>query len=196
MWQSQVERLPNQAGLRTIITEAGRRLSFAEVISLWQQDHGFRSFYSSLLTDAPYDAYRWETPAVSSSNVNRDFEFVLLNCPGLITDPDPNAFADYFKSNHVRDDVVTFPNLGKDAILVVPLPTRPASEYGHLSAFLRNAPESQKDSLWRTVGEAMQRRVNEKLVWLSTAGMGVAWLHVRLDDRPKYYGYAPYRDLN
>jgi hypothetical protein len=29
--------------------------------------------------------------------------------------------------------------------------------------------------------------------WLSTAGAGVSWLHVRLDDRPKYYGYAPYR---
>jgi NADH:ubiquinone oxidoreductase subunit len=40
----------------------------------------------------------------------------------------------------------------------------------------------------------MQNRVGEQPVWLSTAGMGVAWLHVRLDDRPKYYGYSPYRD--
>ncbi|MFL6237620.1 MAG: DUF6940 family protein [Thermoanaerobaculia bacterium] len=24
-------------------------------------------------------------------------------------------------------------------------------------------------------------------------GAGVSWLHVRLDDRPKYYGYGPYR---
>jgi hypothetical protein len=30
-------------------------------------------------------------------------------------------------------------------------------------------------------------------VWVSTAGMGVSWLHVRLDNRPKYYGYKPYR---
>jgi Family of unknown function (DUF6940) len=29
--------------------------------------------------------------------------------------------------------------------------------------------------------------------FFSTAGAGVAWLHVRLDDRPKYYGYPPYR---
>jgi hypothetical protein len=28
----------------------------------------------------------------------------------------------------------------------------------------------------------------------STAGAGVSWLHVRLDDRPKYNGYAPYRE--
>ena len=40
----------------------------------------------------------------------------------------------------------------------------------------------------------MQRRLSAKPVWLSTAGAGVSWLHVRLDDRPKYYGYAPYRE--
>jgi hypothetical protein len=30
-------------------------------------------------------------------------------------------------------------------------------------------------------------------VWLSTAGAGVPWLHLRLDDRPRYYGFAPFR---
>jgi hypothetical protein len=39
----------------------------------------------------------------------------------------------------------------------------------------------------------MHQRVSAKPVWLSTAGGGVAWLHVRLDDRPKYYAHAPYR---
>ncbi len=39
----------------------------------------------------------------------------------------------------------------------------------------------------------MLARLNSKPVWLSTAGAGVSWLHVRLDDKPKYYGHAPYR---
>lgn len=30
-------------------------------------------------------------------------------------------------------------------------------------------------------------------VWLSTNGVSTAWLHVRLDSRPKYYHYLPYR---
>lgn len=30
-------------------------------------------------------------------------------------------------------------------------------------------------------------------VWISTSGLGVPWLHVRIDDRPKYYQHAPYR---
>jgi uncharacterized protein DUF6940 len=29
--------------------------------------------------------------------------------------------------------------------------------------------------------------------WVSTAGMGVPWLHVRLDTRPTYYRHAAYR---
>jgi len=47
---------------------------------------------------------------------------------------------------------------------------------------------------WKLVGGAMERRLGPRPVWLSTAGGGVAWLHVRLDDRPKYYGYAQYRN--
>jgi len=39
----------------------------------------------------------------------------------------------------------------------------------------------------------MTRRLSSRPVWLSTAGGGVSWLHVRLDDRPKYYHHAAYR---
>ncbi len=43
-------------------------------------------------------------------------------------------------------------------------------------------------------GQEMEKRVSDKPVWLSTAGGGVPWLHVRLDNRPKYYSYRPYRE--
>jgi hypothetical protein len=89
--------------------------------------------------------------------------------------------------------VVAFANLRGDALLVVPCPAGDAGAYGHLAAFVREAPEAQRDALWREVGEAMARRVGARPVWLSTAGAGVSWLHVRLDDRPKYYGHEPYR---
>jgi hypothetical protein len=29
-------------------------------------------------------------------------------------------------------------------------------------------------------------------MWLSTSGLGVAWLHIRLDSTPKYYQHQPY----
>jgi hypothetical protein len=31
-------------------------------------------------------------------------------------------------------------------------------------------------------------------LWLSTAGGGVDWVHMRLDDQPKYYRHLPWRD--
>ncbi len=184
MWQSHNEALADSAGQKIKLVSNGQIPTFGDVVQHWRQDHEFRSFFNSLLVDAPFEAYRWETPAVTASTTNREFEFVLLDCPGLLTNSDPNAFAEHFRLGAGGDKVVTFSNLGKDAILVVPLPLQPKSAYGHLSAFVRTAPEQQLDALWRNVGEAMQNRINEKPVWLSTAGMGVPWLHVRLDDRP------------
>ena len=120
------------------------------------------------------------------------FEFVVLDDPGLARHPDPDAFAEHFRGAP-ESGVVTFPNLRGDAQLVVPCPLADPSAYGHLAAFVREAPAVQQDALWKAVGEAMASRVGQKPVWLSTAGAGVSWLHVRLDDRPKYYGHEPYR---
>jgi hypothetical protein len=117
-----------------------------------------------------------------------------LDSPGLARKPDREAFAGYFGRAAAEESVVSFPNLGKDAILVVPCPRGPVSAYGHLAAFVRTAPEPQKHALWELVGRVMQQHLGTAPVWLSTAGAGVPWLHVRLDDQPKYYGYAPYRD--
>ena len=67
--------------------------------------------------------------------------------------------------------------------------------YPHLAAFLRGAGKQQVRELWRRRAQEMLRSIGERPVWLSTAGGGVAWLHVRLDSRPKYYSHAPYRNL-
>jgi hypothetical protein len=191
MWSARSEQLADVRGLRFAVDRAGRPATYAEVLRGWRSDAAFRSLFNALLADAPYTAFRWETPAVTADTVSRPFEFVLLNSPGLAPRPDPQAFAEHFRG--AETDVVAFPNLGKDAILVVPCPIVEPSAYGHLAAFVRLAPEPQRHALWRTVGEAMARRVGNEPVWLSTAGAGVSWLHVRLDDRPKYYGYGPYR---
>src|SRR5262249_55914637 len=147
--------------------------------------------FTSLLAAAPYAAFRWETPPVTAASVSQPFEFVLLDRPGLAQRPEPKAFAEHYARSVAG--VAIFPNLGGDAILVVPCPLAPPSAYGHLAAFVRLAPASQQHALWRSVGEAMAGRIGERPVWLSTAGAGVSWLHVRLDDRPKYYGHGLYR---
>jgi len=193
MWTSRNEELADSNGLRFAIDRNSRPATFAEILRAWQDDAGFRLLFNSLLADVPYTAFRWETPPAISSTQSQRFEFVLLDSPGLARDPDPNAFAEHF--GNANSGVVVFPNLGGDAIMVVPCPEADASAYVHLASFVRLAPETQRHALWQSVGNAMTRRIGTKPVWLSTAGAGVAWLHVRLDDRPKYYGFGPYRHL-
>jgi hypothetical protein len=88
---------------------------------------------------------------------------------------------------------VSFPNLGDDAFLVAPCPRTPLAAYPHLAAFARHAPDAQQHALWQAVSGALSRRLDQRPLWLSTSGLGVAWLHVRLDLRPKYYTFGPYR---
>lgn len=191
MWTSQTEQLANGHGLKITLASGGVALPYAEALQRWQSDPTFRTFFIQLLANSPYTAFRWETPPLTTATAKRPFEFVLLNSPSLARNPEPDVFAAYFDET-APGGVVEFTNLGGDAILVVPCPQAPNAAYGHIGAFIRQAPEPQKHALWQQVGNAMQHRLGNKPVWLSTAGGGVSWLHVRLDDRPKYYGYAPY----
>lgn len=169
-------------------------ISYHDVLRLWREDEGFRSFFSDLLAKSPFRCFRWETPSVSTESIDRPFEFVLLDAPGLDREPDPDAFAQHFRSARQYETVLAFPNLGNDAVLVVPRSAARPQTYVHLATFVREAPVTQVHELWRVVSAAMEARLNASPTWLSTAGMGVAWLHVRLDSRPKYYGFATYRE--
>jgi hypothetical protein len=191
MWTAEIEKRADIRGLRLTLALDDRPATVADVLSGWQSDAGFRSLFNSLLADAPFTAFRWETPAMTDATVSQRFECVLLDSPGLDRRPDPKAFAEHFPG--AEADVAVFPNLGGDAIMIVPCPVAAPSAYGHLAAFVRRAPEHQRHALWQSVGATMMRCIGTDPVWLSTAGAGVSWLHVRLDDRPKYYGFGPYR---
>ena len=79
--------------------------------------------------------------------------------------------------------------------MVVPCEIASPSAYPHLAAFVRGAPAQQRHALWQRVARTMLGRLSDQPVWLSTAGAGVSWLHVRLDDRPKYYSFSEYRQF-
>ena len=63
----------------------------------------------------------------------------------------------------------------------------------HFATFLKNAPAEQIDALWRETARQARKMVGESPRWLSTAGLGVSWVHLRLDTRPKYYRFEPYK---
>jgi hypothetical protein len=190
MWSLRVIEDARAGTARFALLRDAGPAGYSDVIEAWRLDADFRAWFNDELAGAGYDVFRWETPPITTANAGRPFEFALLDSPWLDERPDPADFAEYLRG---AAEVATFPNLGADAILIAPRPLVDMSAYGHLGAFVRHAPEAQRQALWQAVGDAMARRIGARPVWLSTAGGGVPWLHVRLDDRPKYYGFAPYR---
>jgi len=193
MWKSASVRLDDRTVKGTVHRDSST-LSYGEVIELWRNDAGFRRCFSEILATAPFEAFFWETPPVTRNTLERPFEFVWVDAPPLVRlKPERKAFAEHFTA-HPAQPVLRFPNLGGDAVLIVPAPLADESCYIHLARFLRKAPESQADAFWQQVGEAMNRRISGSPVWLSTAGLGVSWLHLRLDSRPKYYRHRSYQE--
>ena len=147
-----------------------------------------------------------ETTGVNLKGAKKlQFSFVLINSPALHEfgkrGVDQQSFAGHFKT---RGDPygVAFDNLGKDARLIAPRPP-PANispdlrSYSHLAKFVREAPEKQVDRVFGKLAHEYLRKLrrsfgNNEPVWLSTSGLGVAWLHFRLDSSPKYYQYKPF----
>lgn len=191
MFSVKTELRMNGRCCRYAVYRDSEPLVFSEVLRLWQSDDTFRSFFFEILTDSPFVAYMWETPSVSCSSVQRPFEFVLVDAPELDRAAEPDDFQDYFSPE--GQGIVSFENLGGDALMIVPSPRAADATYVHLAKFIREGPAEQVHTLWQAVGREMALRISDRALWLSTSGADVAWLHVRVDSRPKYYAYAPYK---
>ena len=196
MYSSDIKQLDEGRVLHFRLRCDGEPLSWSDVMDGWQNDQSFRRFLMSILVDAPFPAYFWETPPVTRATIDREFEFVLVDSRQLAgVRTDQQAFANHFASAQPGTSVITFSNFGGDATLVVPCPCGPLSAYSQVSTFARQAPDDQQHQLWTLVGATLERQLGAQPVWLSTSGLGVYWLHIRLDSAPKYYTHEPYRNL-
>jgi hypothetical protein len=168
----------------------GAALTFRQLFELLRDNSDFANWYTGQLRESRFPSYFWEHPPLTRTTIDLDAEFVLVNAPILdkLT-PDPAPFRSYFTAG----SVVSFRNLGGDAMLIAPSPGEGSQGYAHLATFLHQALQSQLLTLWHTVGETVCKSLSDKPIWLSTSGLGVAWLHIRLDSSPKYYQHQPYK---
>jgi len=188
VWTAKTEEIPN--GRRIQIYDGEDSVSFHSYLELLEKDEDFGRWYTELLADAAFEAFFWEHPPICNANVESEAEFVLLGSPTLASlSPDPESFKSHFRG---EDDIVSFHSLGGDAYLIAPTPSEPLPACAHLAAFVRDAPRTQVQHLWCETGRAVQEALNDQYLWISTSGLGVAWLHIRLDSYPKYYQHRPY----
>lgn len=192
MWSADTKQLDPRTR-KSIVRWNGALLTARKAYELCISSVQFRQAFIEDLCSAPFAAYFWETPPLTTDTTERPFEYVITDAPKLASvSPEVQAFSEHFGKDADGEGVVTFENLGRDAMLVVPRPMVEHEQYSHLGAFVRGAPQLQVQSLLRAVGRAVLARLSTRPMWVSTAGMGVYWLHVRLDSRPKYYRYTPY----
>lgn len=192
----------------------GRKLSFEEVMTMMASgNEALINAMINVLTS--FAAVYWECiPVTASKFESTEFEFVVIRAAGLARRKvDVGPYIEKFQELGGPMKVIAFESLSKDATLVVPCPVSLRMErfpqfYSHLASFLKRWKEDPEDAmhrnqvtlLWKTVGSSMLNRIAEETrsnrpLWLSTSGHGVAWLHVRIDEFPKYYEFPFYRDL-
>ncbi len=194
MWRALSTEVEPAKVMRFTIRRDQDALSCAAAIEGWRDDASFRAFFSDTLAAAPYSAYFWETRPFTRATLGAEFEFILADSPTLAgVEADPGPFARALRCRAGPQTVAAFSNLGGDAYLVAPGALAAPEHYAHLAAFVRGAPPHQRQALWSTVGRSVAERVGSAPLWVSTSGLGVYWLHIRLDTTPKYYTYEPYR---
>ena len=128
--------------------------------------------------------FLWRT-----SVINRDessiFQQSFTPCKKLLIKQNYSAFKKYFKGNKI---VISFPNLSGDTTLVVPIPKK-NKNFATIKDFVNNASLKQQSDLWKCVSREIRKSLQHTdRVWVSTHGLGVPYLHVRICNKPKYYG--------
>ncbi|MEM0991771.1 MAG: hypothetical protein AAF847_05525 [Bacteroidota bacterium] len=166
-------------------------LSFRSFAQSLQQIPKFRQFFNELLQNSAYEGFFWETPAITLPQLDSNFEFVLVQSSHLPRiKANPSAFQKHLEG---AGKIRVFSNLRGDAQLIVPKKMGENSCYAHLASFVRHAPDSQVDEFWKQVGITYEDHIGGQPIWLSTHGLGVPWLHLRIDTYPKYYHHKPYK---
>lgn len=172
-----------------VVGTDGVPASVGTVLDCWREgdDLGLKALLHDLSTPV-----FWEHPPWRADRLKALYECVLLPAPSLDRmRADRESFAEHFEN--ARADICDFSSLGKDAHLIAPVPAQPTDDFTHLTRFAQNAQAQQYQALFRKAASVIERILGEQPRWVSTSGLGVGWLHLRLDTRPKYYQYAPYR---
>jgi hypothetical protein len=194
MWSARRRTIRENWGDTFAVMAEGTPLNVREVIMGWRDDAAFRDFFIRELAGTAYPAFFWEMPPVSRDSLSIPFECAVIRSDTLAPiRADDSDFAEYLTA--APASVASFANFGGDARLIAPLKASSADCYGHFAAFLRDGPCQQQHALFQLLAEEMKKLLQAgRRFWVSTSGLGVPWVHVRLDSYPKYYQYRPYTE--
>ena len=119
-----------------------------------------------------------------------------------VTKADSSAFAEHFRGV-TKECITSFLNLSGETILVAPVDLSLARErnnkncYRNICSFVRKGPSFQVSAFFQVMGEKIKSlfKSSKSWIWISTSGLGVPWLHLRIAPKPKYYQYEPFKKV-
>ena len=142
-------------------------VSYRQFLNKIQDEESFRREFINVLKNSRFKTYFFETPKVTKQSLDDKFEFILSAADGLKNvNADKDTFQDYFLK--CKDSpVITFPNLGNNAVLVVPCPLEGGSkleQYSSIGPFMRNIDLKQVNQFWIEAARTMLQTVEQKVL--------------------------------
>lgn len=135
------------------------------------------------MKDKNYE-YFYETSCYKNQKSIYKEKFVKTNL--LPKNQDYSSFLEYIEKSKNKY-VTSFWNLSRTTRLVIPIP-RKNKNFCTLNKFCKNASKTHQNNFWKKVAlEIKKYKKNHKKVYLSTHGLGIPYLHIRIEDNPKYY---------
>lgn len=134
-------------------------------------------------------AFIWRTSVINSKkDLEYKDEFIIdKRLPNKKQDLKPFSQHLSKKKNLNEKYGISFPNLSGDTILVIPKPKK-GKDYTSIFYFIKNSSLLQQREFWKIVAKEIKKMLKKyDNIWVSTHGLGVDYLHVRICSYPKYY---------
>ena len=156
---------------------------WSEVLNNWE--NGVPFSYPDNLKDK--QKFHWNTSPLTKTG-NTVYQEKFKENSALPETQNKSSFKENIEKAEKKgkQHATFFPNLSKDTVLVIPMPRGKC--YATLKDFVDNAPKKQQQEFWKLVAKKAKKQAKKfGKVWISTHGLGVPYLHVRIASHPKYY---------
>ena len=153
--------------------------------------------FIEIFKQCPFEQYYFEVKPINIKNINTtQFEFVLYAATGLFNKAKYDKFEEY-GINQSNNRIKHFMNPSKNTLLIVPTYNKKCDihTYAHIANFMRYGNNKQQHNLLKKMFKYYEKELNKTTnqLWLSTSGKGVPWLHIRIDQIPKYITFDEYK---
>lgn len=139
--------------------EGQQKFTFEDFINISKNKNDSEDFANAMTralkeSKTVFESFFWECPPIDKDTIGDQFTFATIDAPSL--NGIEQNYLD-FEEHFIRDRdklVCSFPNLGGDATLVVPIPKK-GKDFAHLANFNENADSDTKIKLWEKVAKEL-----------------------------------------